>query len=299
MATGKKSVKTLLDLTEKLNKIEVSSNSLAYVTDDINQLLHNTVGHGGLPWRLPWLNQSLGPLRKGNAGFLVARPETGKTTFLADQVTYMAEHLDDDAPPVLWFNNEEEGNSVKLRIVQAALGWRTDEIQSNPAKSQEIYDKVINHKIMLIDEDQITKDLIEKYVTATGASLIVVDQLDKVYGFKADRHDLLLGEIYRWFRELAKRTCPALGVCQADASAEGVSRLTMAHIAGSKTAKSGEADFIVGIGRQDQHGFENNRTLTIIKNKLPGGPQSVPEMRHGSVDVLLRPQIARYEEYAG
>jgi replicative DNA helicase len=64
----------------------------------------------------------LGSLRKGDFGFVFARPETGKTTFLASEISFMAEQLSDDDGPSLWINNEEQSEKPMLRCIQATLG---------------------------------------------------------------------------------------------------------------------------------------------------------------------------------
>jgi hypothetical protein len=54
-----------------------------FVNDDLQYLIDRKLSDTGLFWRLNSLNRALGPLRRGNFGFAFARPETGKTTFLA------------------------------------------------------------------------------------------------------------------------------------------------------------------------------------------------------------------------
>lgn len=71
------------------------------VTNDLEELVDGIKKEQGLRWRLDFLNKSLGSLRKGDFGFLFARPETGKTTFLASEAsafTFQAK------APVVWFN---------------------------------------------------------------------------------------------------------------------------------------------------------------------------------------------------
>ena len=127
-------------------------------------------------------------------------------------------------------------------------------------------------------------------------TLIVFDQIDKIQGFKADREDLLLGAIYQWARELAKRYAPVIGVTQADGSGEGVRWLTMANVANAKTAKQAEADWILGIGAIPDSGWESVRFFNISKNKLLGDTDSNPELRHGKLTAIIEPTIARYRD---
>jgi len=96
-------------------KTEKSPFDVEFVTDDLSTLYNTAIKTQGLRWRLDFLNQAVGSLRKGDFGFIFARPETGKTTFLASEVTNMAEQLfKTTGKPAVWANNEEAGSKVKL-----------------------------------------------------------------------------------------------------------------------------------------------------------------------------------------
>lgn len=248
----------------------------------------------GLRWRLKAMNQMLGSLRKGDYGYIMARPETGKTTFLASEVTYMAHQLKEDAPPVLWFNNEQEGHVVVSYCYRAALGLTSQELFAKLEENEARYEKGIGTRIRIVDSASIHRKDVEKYLQRYGASLILFDQIDKIKGFASDRNDLELGAIYQWARELAKEHAPVIGVCQAGESGANKRWLTMEDAANAKTAKQAEADWILGIGKLEQEGYEKVRHLHLSKNKLEGDKDSIPELRHGRVDVLIHPEVARY-----
>jgi pectate lyase len=125
--------------------------------------------------------------------------------------------------------------------------------------------------------------------------LIIIDQLDKVRGFKADRHDLQMKYLYQWAREIAKTNAPVVAVCQAGGSAEGKAWLDLNDVDSSKTAKQGEADWMLGIGAESD-AMSNSRYLKINKNKLIGDKDTKAELRHGNQAVLIQPHIARYKE---
>lgn len=262
-----------------------------FVTTDLVAIVNRRRSMEGLRWRLNSLNQALGPLRKGNFGFIFARPETGKTTFLASEVTYMAEQ---SSQPVIWFNNEQEGEEVVMYIYRAALGMTLTELHRDLKGNTEKFHELTKDNIKLKDSASITKSQVEKVFAKYEPSLVVFDQIDKIQGFDADREDLRLGNIYIWARELAKKYCPIIGVCQADGSGEGQRWLTMANVANAKTSKQAEADWILGIGKVNDIGYENLRYLHLSKNKLPGGEDSKPELRHGRWEVLIDPERARY-----
>lgn len=266
------------------------------VNFDLENLIATQAATPGLEWRLPSLNKNLGPIGSGNFGFIFARPETGKTSFLASEVSYMAGQTRGE--PVVWFNNEEPGDSVALRIYQATLGLTRSEIEKDVRSAQSAFSNRTGSCIKLFDSGYTSKQEVERIVSDISPRLLVFDQLDKIRGFKTqERHDLALGTIYQWARELAKEyKCSVIGVCQADGTAEGVRRLTMEHVSNAKTSKQAEADWILGIGKSHQEGFEQIRYFSLCKNKLPGGKDRDENMRHGFWEVLLRPEIARYED---
>jgi len=221
---------------------------------------------------------------------------TGKTTFLSSEITFMAQQVPDDAGPILWFNNEEQGKKVKVRLYQASLGLDLPSLMSSRSENQQKYLDLTNGKLLLVDRAEIHKRHVEQMCKELKPSLIIFDQIDKIKGFAADREDLRLGAIYIWARELAKQYCPTIGVCQADGTAEGVKWLTMDHVANAKTSKQAEADFIIGIGCVHDPVFEFVRFINISKNKLQGDEDSDPKLRHGRFECLIRPDIARYED---
>jgi len=268
-----------------------------FISDSLEALHQLAVAKHGLRWRLQSLNKIFGSLRQGNFGFIFARPESGKTTFLASEGTYWASQIPQEAGAGYWFNNEEDGKQVQLRIFQAALGISRYELFSNIAKYNQQYHDLIKGKLKVIDNASIHRRDVEKLCEKGKPSFIIFDQADKVKGFDGDREDLKLGATYQWMREIAKSYCPVIAVTQADGSGEGKKWLTMENVANAKTAKQAEADWILGIGATHQEGFEYIRHLHASKNKLPGDEDSDPKQRHGKVDVLIEPEIARYKDY--
>ena len=290
---GKAPIDSLLNLFTEFEHQEIESVNASAVEWDLNKLYDSQIGTPGLRWRLKFLNQSLGSLRKGDFGFIFARPETGKTTFLASEVSKMIQETDGD---ILWFNNEEQKNKVGIRCYQAVLGVTTDQLFSNKEKYQKQFEELTQKRIHIYDvEDSSRPNRIESILKEKNPALIIIDQIDKIKGFKADRNDLELKEIYQWARELAKTYAPVIGVCQASGEADGKLWLTMNMVDGSKTAKQGEADWILGIGKE-QDNTSRTRYLSISKNKLLGDADTLPELRHGSSQVLIKPEVARYED---
>ena len=98
---------------------------------------------------------------------------------------------------------------------------------------------------------------------------------------------------------MAKTYGPVIGITQADGSGDNVRWLTMNNVANAKTSKQAEADWILGIGAVHDIGFEYVRFLHLSKNKLAGDEDTIPELRHGRMEVMIDPAVARYGEMIG
>jgi replicative DNA helicase len=265
-----------------------------FVTTSLSSIINDIFQKPGLRWRLNALNKSLGSLRKGNFGFLFARPEAGKTTFLASEVSFMLSQLRDDHGPIIWFNNEQVGAEVMLRFYQGYFGVRLEQLRASYAMYEARFAEETRGKFLLVDNASITKQDVERICKRFKPSLIIFDQIDKIKGFDADRDDLLLGSIYIWAREIAKMYCPVIGICQADGTGEGVKWLNMGHVANAKTSKQAEADWILGMGMQHGEGQANIRYFNISKNKLMGDEDTLSKLRHGKFEVLIQAEVARF-----
>jgi len=293
---GLKSLETLLPIIARLEVGDIVENEqIEWVTTDLEELLEVEELAGGLSWRLKVLNQSLGPLRKGNFGHIFARVETGKTAMWISEVTFMAQQTD---KPILIFFNEEGGQDIVWRMYSAVTGLTYMELRNNVKHAKQLWNDKMGDRIRFIDQPSLVeKKAIEKLVEEVQPALIVIDNMDKVKGFTGDRKDLVLHEIYKWGRELAKNYCPVLSVGQADGSGHNDKFINESQMADSKTAKPSELDFIIGIGRTDQQGYENVRFINIPKNKLRQGKDGVEAMRHcRGIEVLIVPHLSLYQD---
>jgi len=294
---GKKSVVELLNASESFKESMASTiiqpDMDPFVSDDLALLLGRSYGQPGVKWRLKTLRVMMGSLRKGDFGFIFARPEVGKSTFLADMGCHFASQMD---RPYLHLNNEESGTKIKLRYIQAALGKTTREISQNIEESQRKYLEVTNNNIKIYDSASLSKQMVEELCIKLNPGMIVIDSIDKIKGFEDDRDDLVYKQIYSWARELAKQYGPVIGVCHASANGDGKRYLEMDDVAYAKTAKQGEADWILGIGRSYDNSDEHYRFFHLPKNKLMGDEEMKEEYRHGKVKVRILPDVAQYDD---
>lgn len=108
-------------------KTDLGIQSDPWIKEDINTLLDDMADNSGIKWRLECLNNSMRGLRPGDTGIIAARPDRGKTTFFASEVTFMAQQLPPDKR-VIWLNNEGVGARIIPRLYQAALGCTMSEL---------------------------------------------------------------------------------------------------------------------------------------------------------------------------
>ena len=274
-----------------------------FVSADLSSIA-DRISSSGYEWRLDALNRSLGPLRTGNFVIVAARVEVGKTTFLASEVSYIAQQLPKDRP-VVWVNNEEESSVVFFRIVQAALGIESKEMIADSKAAMAAYTALMGgdkNKIRVTKDTNHVRDL-ETLFREVNPGLIIFDQLDKVGGFKeAEREDITLGKIYKWARELARTYGPVIAASQLSATAVDLKDppfIGMDALRGSKTDKPGEADAVITLGKYKEPKTpeeEMIRTINVPKNKLPGGGSKQMESeRHGQYLVTIDPIRARFE----
>lgn len=269
----------------------VESTSASY---DIDALLEGSIRGAGLEWRLEDLNVALGPIHKGDLIYVCARPEVGKTSFVLSELTYMCPQMAGGNHVVL-FNNEERGR-LFLRGVSACLGKSLLAVSHDSTLAATEYDSYMGtrERIQFVEPaGGLSTHDIERVLKGKEYGLIAINVLDKVRSTHSESEVERLRALGVWARAIANRYAPVMVVLQADASAEGQKWLNQSQIYGSKTGLQGEADAIIMIGKDP--GIEDKRFISIVKNKLPGGPRSVPSLRHGQFEVGFDELTGRYE----
>ena len=223
---------------------------------------------GGLYWRCEDLNQSIGPLNKGDFILVVKRPEVGGTSFLVSEMTYMLEQTNGNA---ILFNNEEAPAKVYSRMVSAALDVDYRKLLGDATKYQAAYDKWLNGSHFdLVHDTQMTISSVHKALEERDYDLIGINVLLKIGGTGAEAdHDKFqaLGEECR---RISQAYGPVIAIAQADPSAEGLQYIPQDRIYKSKTALQGEADGMIMIGTGDETvAADDVRFLYVAKNKIP------------------------------
>lgn len=259
------------------------------VTLDWDAMIEEEADNTGLHWRLGCVGNHLRAMREGDFGILAMRPDRGKTTWGASEVTFMAPQLaelyPDEFRRVVWLNNEGPGRRILGRIRQAALGLSNSEIRDmGAAKAREAYAEAIKgeDRIVVKDIHGFSNWEVEELLRKLNPGLVVFDMIDNIqFAGRAqnggERTDQLLEAMYQWARSLGVRMGFAgIAMSQISADGEGMQYPFQSHLKDSKTGKQGACDFIL------TGGFDPNqpkiRFIGTTKNKLKiegatGNPQ--------------------------
>lgn len=292
------------------------------VLDPIEDLLKAEENDTGLHWRLPCLNRHIKPLRGGDFVVVAARPDKGKTTFCASELTFMAPQVDQLYPgenrSILWFNNEGPGKKIITRNFQAALGATTEELvalsntPADPAwnvKHGRDYKTAVRQKyaealggrpgvLRVFDIHDMWNHEVEDLMKLHKPALVLFDMVDNIkFGGDTNnngqRTDQLLEAMYQWARLMGvKYDCAVMATSQVSADGDGQSYPTLGQLKDSKTGKQGAADVIITIGALNDPVLENSRYIGTTKNKLVRtGKRGSP-----SQEVFFDSQRGRYKE---
>lgn len=276
---------------------------IKYIDTPIKDLLREDTNNEGVAWRLNTLNNHMRKLRPGDFGIIAARPDQGKTSFIASEVSFMAPQLPADKN-VLWLNNEGLGRRLIPRYWQAALNLTVPEMValSNADKLEEQYLKVMGRfdRIRVIDVHGLNNSQVELIIESNNPGVIVYDMIDNIGGFgDSARTDLKLESMYQWGRDRSVKY-ETIGLATSQISAEGhdLRFPGLSMLKDSKTGKQGACDFQLMIGSVTADKMlAASRFLSLPKNKLrlPSGAQSPDAEVHFDVfrsrfkDMIINP----------
>lgn len=275
---------------------------IKHIDTPISELLKDELNDQGIKWRLHSLRKSMRPLRGGDFGIIAGRPDKGKTSFIASEITYMAEQLPDERN-VLWLNNEGPGKRIVPRVWQAALNLTMTEMKE--LARQDLLEKQFLKlygrfdKVRVVDIHGLNNSQVEMIIEQNNAGVIVYDMIDNIGGFgEAARTDLKLEYMYQWARERSvKYDAIGLATSQISSDGDGMQFPTLSMLKDSKTGKQGACDFQLMIGSVNDPMMATSRFLGLPKNKMriDGGPADpraevmFDAMRSRYVDIAIDP----------
>lgn len=264
------------EMEERMRNGEVDGIEL-----DIDELLEVDRDNAGYSFRLHCLNEAIKKVLHGTFIIVAARPDQGKSSFIASEVTYMASQIkptaDDPRPPrILWLNNEGRGQELVKRLYQAALRATTADLAAKArggTLQQEYRDRVGNCEVEVIDIHGWSTSQLDKLFKDKKPHIVVFDMLDNVtysggVHDGGNRTDQILEEKYKWARDACViHNFVGIATSQISNDGDGMEFPYMSMLKDSKTGKQGACDIIIMIGSKNDG--SDYRYISTPKNKRP------------------------------
>lgn len=230
----------------------------------------------GLTWRLDKMNHDAGAIIAGDFVVIAGRFDSGKSSWIISECTYMAEQIQDDKN-VLLLVNERPPIEYKERIYQSAFGISIEELKSNRAKYKDLYIQKMKRldKIKLFNISRMHFGEIENIIKKNNPGLICIDMIDHIGGFISkgnEASDQKIRSLYRWIGDIPLHyNIPVIGTTQvSDESKEKNfdSRWPSREaLTGSRTAKQEAPNLIITIGQENDLN-STTRYIGATKNKF-------------------------------
>lgn len=226
----------------------------------------------GLQWRCKALQSHIGPIIRGDFIIVGGYTDSGKTSCLASELSYMAQQLKGD-DYILWLNNEGDWKRILPRIYSAALNCTESELIKHKDKAKETYSKLMNgnpNRIKIMDiQGKHIKD-IERMMKTNPPRLLVFDMLDHITGFEKyatneGSHERYC-KLYQWARELSSQYCPIIATSQLNREGSNCMYPEIVNMRGSGVDKQAAAVVVLMIGCLT--GEDDVRYLSTPKFKL-------------------------------
>lgn len=298
------SVETGLDkyYTEKEKYADVSwdNSSIIEIAEDLSY-------DNGLKFGLDCLDDSCGSAHGGKWVIVGAFVDTGKTTWCADQhaANYLKQIVDPANKdkwfyqrPIIWFNNEGSAKEIKMYTVQSLFGSTYERIISNPQGAEEAFIQAVGDpdlfRVVPCQGWHIKEA--ERLIKKMNPAVVIYDMVDNFSGFETDGTiDQRYRSLYDYIRQMAtKHNHLAIGTSQCVGEANGVERIEMHMLSGSRVAKQSTADLIIMVGRSLEAGKQNSRYIYTPKNKFQT-QQTLGFDRYTNTEVWFRGDIKRFD----
>jgi replicative DNA helicase len=242
---------------------------------DLTEALVYTDRTNGLQWRCQALRDYFnGGLIQGDFGIIAGYVDSGKSSFIASELSYMAQQIDND-DYLLWLSNEGDWKSILPRLYCATLGCTQQELTKFKDTAIIKYiDKMKGNKnrVEIRNIQGWSAKDVELLVKKRCPTLLVIDLMDNLKGF--DRYSNsegsfeLYNRLYQWGREIATNYCPVLGVSQMNGDGEDEMYPKMSKLRGSRVDKQMSATFQLMIGSLQED--NSTRYLSMPKDKVTG-----------------------------
>lgn len=203
---------------------------------------------------------------RGHHILLAAMPETGKSLFALQ----MAAGFVMKGHRVLYVGNEDPIKSLVLRFMTNLTGMSKDEIRRHPDEAMESARRKGYGLATFVGLAPGTPHELRALITKYRPTVLIVDQLRNIR-VKSENRTNQLEAVARMMRDFAREyDLLAVSVTQAADSARDKLILGMGDIDGSNIGIPGACDVMIMIGMDETYYGNNERMVTLAKNKLTG-----------------------------
>lgn len=223
--------------------------------------LNERIGGGALP---------------GQHIVVFGRTEVGKSTFVLNLCAgFLKQGL-----KTLYIGNEDPIDAIKFRFICRVAKATAEEAHKAPARVVAAYAERRGPELCrFLHLSPGSVSAIEKEVDDFEPRVIVIDQIRNVDGPEPDITRRIEANAIRFRGLLSRRALLGVSVTQAaDRSerhnAEPPIWLATGDCADSRVGLPAQADLMLGIGANNQMMQQNQRAISLCKNKLASGPQS-------------------------
>ena len=283
-----------VDLTYELNRMASesmrrlsASNPSDYIKTDIADILAAFQDERGVKLPTMALQEHVSGLAGGDLVGIAARPDRGKTSFIAKILTHAApqmEALGKGSRPMLWFNNEGVGTRIIPRIYQSALKVDFTELcrLSNEGLLQERYNKAVNGvEIRVKDCHGFSLGQLEQVMEEMKPSIVVFDMMAnfRLPGASAggNKTDSLEAGWQEAREMMVRHDCIGFGTIQISDIGDDQLYPPYNALKDSRTGIQGALDVQIMLGALNAPDMATLRGISLPKNKrqITGRPSNI------------------------
>lgn len=235
---------------------------------DVGHILNEIDDSHKVSWAPAGFNDHLGggTIRPCHA-VIFALPDAGKTSFALAQLA----HFTEQGYRVLYYGNEDAGQSILFRTLQAYTGASEKQVRRNPAKARDMAQKKGYNLAFFSFVESGSLAHIDKLVRKSKADILIVDQMRNLSVSHKENRVLELEAIAKGIREIAKKhQLLALSLTQAAESAANKLILEQGDVYYSNIGIQGTADLMIGLGVNEAYRKQGIRIASTPKNKISG-----------------------------
>lgn len=283
--------------TQRIRNLQGQSAESMFEEPDIHEILEEQAKDDGLKFPQIALQEHIKGLLPPVNIAIAAGSDSGKTSFIAHTLTYMAPSVVKRWPkrPILWLSNEGVSREIWPRVYAAALG--KDALQMAKMSKDALYkayDKAMGGDRGLIKIKDIhgwSMAQVAALIEEMQPIIVVIDMLANVRMGGVEKRHERVEMLAQEMREL-EAIHDFIGFNLFQLSADGFNMMypAMDNIKDTKVGMQGAMDVIIMMGRLNDKAYENNRYLSTPKNKrkMVGKPGNV------NAEVFFQPDIARF-----